>query len=47
MILIEAHIITVQAKIDVQPAVAIVVSDRRVCESSLGRPHKLKGVAFE
>src|SRR2546430_11508575 len=47
VILIEAHIITVQAKIDVQPTVAIVVSDRRVCESSLGRPHKLKGVAFE
>ena len=47
MILVEADIIAVQAEINVQTSIAIVVSDGRVCESPLGRPRKLEGIAFE
>ena len=46
-VLIRALVITVKAKIDIEPAVAVVVGGCRAGEGSLGRVGELKRVGLE
>ena len=47
MVLVQSEVIAVQAKINVETAVAIVVGDGGMGESSLRRSRKFEGVAFQ
>src|SRR5207253_9810931 len=47
MILVKSHIIAVEAKINVEPSVAIVVRNGGMRERPLRRLHKLEGIALE
>ena len=47
MILIEPQIVAIEAEINVEASVAVVVGDRCVGECSLRRPRELKGVPLD
>src|SRR5882724_5641383 len=47
MILIQSQVVAINAKINIQARVAIIVSDRRAGECALRRTRKLKRIAFE
>ena len=47
MILIESQIVAVQAEVNVETSVAVIVGDRCVREGSLRRRCKLEGIALE
>jgi len=47
VILIQAGVIAIQTKINIQQAVAVVICNRSVRERALRRPRKLKRIALQ
>ncbi len=47
MILVQAEIVAIEAEIDIEPAVMVVVGDSRVRERALRRARELEGIALE
>ncbi len=47
VILVQTQVVAIEAEINVEASVAIIVSDSRVGKRSLGRPRKPEGVALE